>query len=117
MRKAIIFSILVSQLSSTFAQDFLYLCVDDAGKKFFSNTGKNEGCLKVSLNKGSHPEKNKIVGRVRIGMSKDQVINSGWGEAIDVKRSTTAIGTTERWNYGSGNALIFKNDILVEIQN
>lgn len=54
---------------------------------------------------------------VRIGMSKQDVIDSSWGRPTSVNRTTTAYGTHEQWVYGGGNYLYFEDGKLTSIQN
>ncbi len=53
---------------------------------------------------------------VRVGMSKQDVIESSWGRPEKVNATTTAAGTREQWVYGGGNYLYFNGDTLVTIQ-
>lgn len=55
---------------------------------------------------------------VRIGMTRDQVINgTNWGKPQKVNRTTTRYGTSEQWVYGDGNYLYFEDGVLTSIQN
>lgn len=56
-------------------------------------------------------------GKVRIGMTKSEVIYCGWGKPERVSRTITASSSNEQWIYGDGNYLYFENDLLVTIQN
>lgn len=57
-------------------------------------------------------------GTVRIGMTKQQVRDCGWGRPAQVNSTTTRFGTREQWVYGSGNYLYFDRGGLLEaIQN
>jgi hypothetical protein len=99
------------------AQNVVYLCVDENGKRFFSNTGENAGCKKVTLPPEKSQKKEAVKGRVNIGMTKDQVVTAGWGSPRDVTKTTTAQGLTEHWFYGEGNTLTFENGVLTKIEN
>lgn len=54
---------------------------------------------------------------VRIGMSKQDVLDSSWGEPKKINTSIGSWGTHEQWVYGNGNYLYFENGILTSIQN
>ncbi|MBP3041038.1 hypothetical protein J9303_16350 [Bacillaceae bacterium Marseille-Q3522] len=54
---------------------------------------------------------------VYIGMTKEQVLASSWGEPEKINKTTTAYGTSEQWVYPGFQFLYFENDILVSIQN
>lgn len=54
---------------------------------------------------------------VTIGMTKQDVLDSNWGEPKKINTSTYAWGTYEQWVYGNGNYLYFENGILTSIQN
>lgn len=52
----------------------------------------------------------------QIGMTKDQVLNSLWGQPQDINKTTTAYGTSEQWVYGDGRYVYFDNGIVTTIQ-
>lgn len=54
---------------------------------------------------------------VRIGMTKEEVLMSNWGEPKDINKTTNAYGTSEQWVYRNNNYLYFEDGILVTIQN
>lgn len=58
---------------------------------------------------------------VRIGMSRERVRQSSWGDPIQVNRTTTANGVNEQWVYGGYpiaiRYLYFENGNLTAIQN
>jgi hypothetical protein len=54
---------------------------------------------------------------VKIGYTKEQVLNSTWGKPQKINTTTNAYGTHEQWIYGGGNYLYFDNDVLTTIQN
>ena len=47
----------------------------------------------------------------QIGMTKDQVLDSTWGEPYDTSTVSSAYGTTEYWYYGD-KAITFRNGIV-----
>lgn len=53
---------------------------------------------------------------VKIGMSKQDVLDSSWGEPLKKNITTTKYGTYEQWVYENYNYLYFENDKLVSIQ-
>lgn len=54
---------------------------------------------------------------VTIGMTKQEVLDSIWGEPEDINTSTGIWGVHEQWIYGNGNYLYFENGRLTAIQN
>lgn len=54
---------------------------------------------------------------VSIGMTKNQVINSNWGNPKDINKTTTAYGVREQWVYSGYRYLYFENGILTSIQD
>jgi tetratricopeptide (TPR) repeat protein len=54
---------------------------------------------------------------VRIGMTKQEVLDSNWGEPKTINRTTTQYGTNEQWVYYGNKYLYFDNGILTAIQN
>ena len=61
-------------------------------------------------------EKRKKQG-VNLGMTKQQVLDSCWGEPQKINTSIGSWGTHEQWVYGNGNYLYFENGKLTSIQN
>lgn len=53
---------------------------------------------------------------VRIGMSRQDVLDSAWGRPRDINRTTNTYGTHEQWVY-DGGYLYFDGDTLTSIQN
>lgn len=53
---------------------------------------------------------------VRIGMTKEEVLQSSWGRPRSVNKTTFAWGTREQWVY-DGGYLYFDDDKLTAIQN
>lgn len=54
---------------------------------------------------------------VRIGMTKQQVLATQWGNPNSVNTTTNRYGTREQWVYGGRNYLYFENGVLTTIQN
>jgi hypothetical protein len=54
---------------------------------------------------------------VRIGMTKQDVLDSSWGRPDSVNKTTTSRSLHEQWVYGSRNYLYFDNGVLTGIQN
>lgn len=54
---------------------------------------------------------------VRIGMTKQQVLDSSWGKPQRVNTTKSAYGVHEQWVYGGHNYLYFEDGILTTIQN
>lgn len=53
---------------------------------------------------------------VRIGMSKQDVLDSSWGKPTKINKSVYSWGTTEQWVYPNYNHLYFENGKLTSIQ-
>lgn len=68
------------------------------------------------LKKTKEKEKKKKEG-VYIGMTKQQVLDSMWGEPIKINTTTTRYGVNEQWVYPNNNYLYFENGKLTAIQN
>lgn len=49
-------------------------------------------------------------------MSKQDVLDSSWGEPTKINKSTYSWGTTEQWVYPNYNYLYFENGKLTSIQ-
>jgi len=54
---------------------------------------------------------------VRIGMTKQDVLDSNWGKPIDINKTITVYGTHEQWCYNGYNYLYFEDGILTSISN
>nr|WP_181726189.1 hypothetical protein [Polaromonas sp.] len=54
---------------------------------------------------------------VSIGMTKKDVLDSSWGRAKHINRTTNSHGVYEQWVYGNGSYLYFENEILTSFQN
>ncbi|SDM14341.1 hypothetical protein [Sediminibacillus halophilus] len=52
---------------------------------------------------------------VIVGMTKEQVLKSNWGEPSNKNVTKSTLGTSEQWVYGNGNYLYFTDDILTAI--
>ena len=56
--------------------------------------------------------------RVYIGMTKEQVLATNWGEPDDINRIINSYGTSEQWVYSNyGKYLYFEDGVLVTIQD
>lgn len=53
---------------------------------------------------------------VRIGMSKQDVLDSSWGKPTKINKSVYSWGTSEQWVYPNNNYLYFENGKLTSIQ-
>jgi hypothetical protein len=54
---------------------------------------------------------------VRIGMTKQDVLDSAWGRPEHINRTITSSGVHEQWVYGGRNYLYFTDGVLDSIQN
>ena len=76
----------------------------------------------AQYNDGQKSEKNakekerKKQQGVSIGMTKQEVLDSNWGEPERINKSTYSWGTKEQWVYPNYNYLYFENDKLTSIQ-
>lgn len=50
-----------------------------------------------------------------IGMTRDEVRNSTWGEPTDINTTTYAWGTTEQWVYPGYRYIYFENGVVIAI--
>lgn len=53
----------------------------------------------------------------KIGMSKEEVLNSRWGEPEDINRTITEYGTSEQWVYSGYRYIYFDDGIVTAIQD
>ncbi len=51
-----------------------------------------------------------------IGMTKEEILNSRWGQPTDVNKTTTANSITEQWVYPGYKYLYFEDGVLTAIQ-
>lgn len=56
-------------------------------------------------------------GPVYIGMSRDEVLTTGWCKPNSINRTTNSSGTSEQWVYDSVGYLYFTNGVLTTVQN
>jgi hypothetical protein len=54
-------------------------------------------------------------GGIRVGMTKQQVLNSSWGQPDRIHTATTGAGLREQWVYGTNN-LFFEEGVLTAVQ-
>lgn len=52
-----------------------------------------------------------------IGMTKNEVRNSTWGEPEDINKTTTRYGTSEQWCYSGYKYIYFEDGIVTSIQD
>lgn len=52
-----------------------------------------------------------------IGMTKNEVLNSTWGEPEDINKTTTKYGTSEQWCYNGNKYIYFEDGIVTSIQD
>jgi hypothetical protein len=52
-----------------------------------------------------------------IGMTKEKVRNSSWGEPNKINRTTTKYSISEQWVYGNGKYVYFEDGIVTAIQD
>lgn len=53
----------------------------------------------------------------KIGMTKDEVINSTWGKPEDINKTTTRYGTSEQWCYSGYKYIYFEDGKVTSIQD
>ncbi|MGS2778744.1 hypothetical protein ACVBAX_15360 [Robertmurraya sp. GLU-23] len=70
--------------------------------------------LRTEINNKKQPSENF---GVSIGMTREQVLSSSWGNPQSINTTTSSYGSREQWVYGNGNYLYFEDGILVTIQN
>lgn len=54
---------------------------------------------------------------VTVGMTREKVKASSWGNPSSVNTTTSAFGDREQWVYGTRSYLYFENGVLTTIQN
>ncbi|PEL13797.1 hypothetical protein [Bacillus sp. AFS017336] len=69
----------------------------------------------IFFEKGKVTEINENI-QPKIGMSKEEVINTSWGKPESINKTTNAYGTNEQWVYSDNRYLYFENGILTDIQ-
>jgi len=52
-----------------------------------------------------------------VGMTKQECLDSSWGNPEDINKTTTASGVSEQWVYSSNRYLYFEDGILTTIQD
>ena len=50
-------------------------------------------------------------------MTKDEVLNSTWGQPEDINKTTTKYGTREQWSYSGYRYIYFEDGIVTSIQD
>lgn len=88
----------------------------DEKAKADAEVKKAEETQKAEQAKQADIAKRKSEG-VRIGMTKDEVLASNWGQPKSINKTTSTYGTHEQWVYGGNNYLYFDNGILTSFQN
>jgi hypothetical protein len=53
----------------------------------------------------------------KIGMTKEEVLNSTWGKPQDINTTTSRYGTNEQWCYSQYRYIYFENGIVTSIQD
>ena len=71
---------------------------------------------KQKANKEAEEKAKKKQQGVRIGMSKQDVLDSSWGKPTKINKSVYSWGTKEQWVYPNYNYLYFENGKLTSIQ-
>ena len=93
-------------------EEFIKSCEDNELNEIYAKYTEDK------KNKEWEEEKAKRKSQgVSLGMTKQQVIDSSWGEPNDINTSIGSWGVHEQWVYGNGNYLYFENGILTSIQN
>lgn len=119
MKSALLTIMLIALSAPCIAQNEVFLCVDETGKKEYKTTGLTKGCKKIDLpgiTSLPAPPKVKPKGPVHIGMKPQEAIKA-WGRPYDVHRTRSASGTREQWVYGNSHYLYFDNGVLTVIQD
>lgn len=69
----------------------------------------------IFFEKGKVTEINENI-QPKIGMSKEEVINTSWGKPDHINKTTNSYGTNEQWVYSGNKYLYFQDGILETIQ-
>jgi hypothetical protein len=78
---------------------------------------KEEERVKEEEKKRQEEKVRKKSEGVRIGMTKQDVLDSSWGKPEDINRTIYSFGVHEQWCYPNYNYLYFEDGILTSIQN
>ena len=89
----------------------------DADAKAIANAKAAKEYDEQQAKKAEEAKQKRKSEGVRIGMTKDEVLGSSWGQPKSVNKTTGSYGTNEQWVYEGNNYLYFKNGILTTIQN
>ncbi|MGE8036354.1 hypothetical protein [Lysinibacillus sp. NPDC093692] len=91
-------------------------------QKFSTDIEELEASIKKekaeNLERYANVKAEREANRIYIGMTKEQVLNTNWGEPDDINRTITSNHTSEQWVYSDyGKYLYFEDGILVTIQD
>lgn len=89
----------------------------DADAKALANAKAAKEYDEQKAKKAEEAKQKRKSEGVRIGMTKDEVLGSNWGQPKSVNKTTGSYGTHEQWVYGGNNYLYFDNGILTSFQN
>lgn len=89
----------------------------EEAKKIAEEKARKNAEEREKAKKAAEEKARKKSEGVRIGMSKQDVLDSSWGKPKDINTSIGSWGIHEQWIYGGGNYLYFENGILTSIQN
>lgn len=87
------------------------LSPDEWNKKYGDPSELNKSSSLNESFKYTEPKKPEI------GMTKDQVLKSTWGQPKDINKTITAYGTSEQWVYSISKYIYFEDGIVTAIQN
>lgn len=90
---------------------------EEKAKEEAERKAKEEQEAREKAKKEAEEKARKKREGVRLGMSKQDVLDSSWGKPDHINKTTTRYGTHEQWVYGGGNYLYFEDGILTSIQN
>ncbi|OXS68674.1 hypothetical protein B1B04_19595 [Lysinibacillus sp. KCTC 33748] len=87
-------------------------------QKFSTDIEELEASIKKEKAEKEARKIEKAKNRIYIGMTKEQVLDTNWGEPDDINRTITASHQSEQWVYSDyGKYLYFEDGILVKIQD
>ncbi len=108
-----------NNISYSLVKGYIDIVKDEELIKLYNEWNEKNETLKKekqAIEKQKEKERKKQEG-VRIGMSKQDVLDSMWGEPIKINNTVTRYGTHEQWVYPNNNYLYFENGKLTSIQN
>lgn len=84
------------------------------GNGYFFEFDSSE--MLARIEEESRIKKENASKKPEIGMTADEVLQTGWGKPEDINKTTFSWGTTEQWCYSGYRYVYFDNGIVTAIQ-